>query len=231
MNIRFLQWDSDFFGFRIGRATILSREEADELRAQQAELKRQFDLLYVFDENKVGFSADGATLVDEKVLYAKESQPRQFFDSISLYPDSKPSDDLYRLALVSGLYSRFRLDSRFPIGSYERLYQRWIDNACPQAGTNKQILVYLDTDGGCRGMITIDHQDTLAHIGLVAVDMHHQHQGKGTLIMSSLDNYLFNQGVKRIEVATQKQNRDACAWYEKNGFVVQSITNIYHWWL
>ena len=231
MDIRYLQWDSDFFGLRIGRATILSLEEAAELRAQQAELKQQFDLLYVFDENNVGFAAGGASLVDEKVLYAKDCQPRQSFSSISLYPNSKPSDDLYRLALVSGLYSRFRLDSRFPIGSYERLYQRWIDSACPQAGTNKQILVYLDADGECRGMITVDYQDSLAHIGLVAVDMHHQHQGKGTQIMSSLDHYLFSQGVKRIEVATQKQNRDACAWYEKNGFMIQSITNIYHWWL
>lgn len=147
------------------------------------------------------------------------------------FKQATPSDDLYRLALVSGGYSRFKLDERLPQGSYERLYTRWIENACPKEGTNKQILTYLDINSIAKGMITIDHQGELGHIGLVAVDTDCQHQGIGGKIMSTLDGYLFDLGVKTLEVPTQKANTDACRWYEKNGFTVQSRTQIYHWWL
>ena len=231
MEIRALQWDSDFFGLRIGRADLQTKADAEQLQLQHKELKQQFDLLYVFDANAVGFAADGARLVDEKILYSKPCEPRQQYADVSFYQGATPSDDLYRLALVSGGYSRFKLDERLPKGSYERLYNRWIENACPKEGTNKQILLFKDAHDVARGMITIDHQGELGHIGLVAVDTDVQHQGIGGKIMSTLDGYLFERGIKTLEVPTQKANTDACRWYEKNGFVAKAKTPIYHWWL
>ena len=231
MEIRTLQWDSDFFGLRIGRADILSKEDALSLAERLFELKRDFDLLYVFDPHNVGFDANGARLVDEKILYSKPCEPRKQFPEIAFFEGTSPSADLYRLALVSGGYSRFKLDERLPKGSYERLYTRWIENACPKEGTNKQILICQDTQGVAKGMITIDHQGELGHIGLVAVDSDVQHQGIGGMIMSTLDGYLFSLGVKTLEVPTQKANSDACRWYKKNGFTIQSVLPIYHWWL
>lgn len=231
MEIRTLQWDSDFFGLRIGRADILSTEDSLFLAARREELKQQFELLYVFDPNNIGLNANGARLVDEKILYSKPCEPRKQYDDIVFFKQVKPTEDLYRLALVSGGYSRFKLDERLPQGSYERLYTRWIENACPKEGTNKQILTFLDTNNIAKGMITIDYQGELGHIGLVAVDNDCQHQGIGGKIMSTLDGYLFDLGVKTLEVPTQKANTDACRWYEKNGFTVQSRTQIYHWWL
>lgn len=231
MEIRTLQWDSDFFGLHIGRADLQTKADALYLRAMHEELKRQYDLLYIFDANAVGFEADGAQLVDEKILYCKPCEPRKQYEAVSFYQDASPSDDLYRLALVSGGYSRFKLDERLPKGSYERLYNRWIENACPKEGTNKQILLFKDEQNVVRGMITIDYQGELGHIGLVAVDTDVQHQGIGGKIMSTLDGYLFQQGVRTLEVPTQKANTDACRWYEKNGFTIQSVIPIYHWWL
>lgn len=35
----------------------------------------------------------------------------------------------------------------------------------------------------------------------------------------------------RVNVATQKCNKIACHYYEKNGFYVEDVTNIYHIWL
>lgn len=231
MDIRTLQWDSDFFGLRIGRVDLQTAEDTIELTKQQENLKLQFDLLYIFDPNNVGFSAEGVRLVDEKILYSKPCEPRKQFLEISFYKDTQPNEDLYRLALVSGGYSRFKLDERLSKGCYERLYTRWIENACPKEGTNKQILIYKNAQGTAKGMITIDHTGELGHIGLVAVDTDAQHQGIGGKIMSSLNGYLFERGIKTLEVPTQKANTYACRWYEKNGFTIQSVTPIYHWWL
>ncbi len=231
MEIHVLQWDSVFFGLRIGRTEILSKEEALSLVDQHDELRRRFDLLYIFDPNHVGFNAKGAQLVDEKILYSKPCEPRKQYSEIAFFKQAKPNEDLYHLALVSGAYSRFKLDERFPKGSYERLYTRWIENACPEKETNKQILIYQDAQSTAKGMITIDFAGELGHIGLVAVDIDTQHQGIGSKIMSTADGYLCHQGVKVLEVPTQKANVTACRWYEKNGFAIKSIISIYHWWL
>ena len=231
MEIRTLQWDSDFFGLRIGRADLQTAGDATELKMQQKNLRQQFDLLYIFNPNNVGFEANGAQLVDEKILYSKPCEPRKQFPEVSFYKDAQPNKDLYRLTLVSGGFSRFKLDERLPKGCYERLYTRWIENACPIEGTNKQIMIYQDVQGTAKGMITIDYSGELGHIGLVAVDSNAQHQGIGGKIMSTLDGYLYQQGVKTLEVPTQKANTNACRWYEKNGFTIQSVTPIYHWWL
>lgn len=231
MEIRKLEWDSEFFGLQIGRVDLQTLDDAVDLALMHYDLKYQYDLLYVFSKEGLSFDAIGAELVDEKILYSKPCEPREQYNDISFYKQDTPSEDLYRLALVSGGYSRFKLDERLPQGCYERLYTRWIENACPKDGTNKQILTYLDAKNVAKGMITIDYQGELGHIGLVAVDADCQHQGIGGMIMSTLDGYLYDLGVKTLEVPTQKANKDACRWYEKNGFKVKSVTPIYHWWL
>ena len=231
MEIRKLEWDSEFFGLQIGRVDLQTLDDAVDLALMHYDLKYQYDLLYVFSKEGLSFDAIGAELVDEKILYSKPCEPREQYNDISFYKQDTPSEDLYRLALVSGGYSRFKLDERLPKGSYERLYTRWIENACPKDGTNKQILTFLDAQNIAKGMITIDHQGELGHIGLVAVDEECQHQGIGGKIMSTLDGYLYGLGVKTLAVPTQKANKDACRWYEKNGFKVKSVTPIYHWWL
>ena len=75
MDIRTLQWDSDFFGLRIGRIDLLSKKDALLLISRQNDLRQKFDLLYVFDINNVGFETVGAKKVDEKVLYRKTCKP------------------------------------------------------------------------------------------------------------------------------------------------------------
>lgn len=231
MNIITLDWDSLFFGLRIGRVDLQTPADAAALLKQYAGLKQQYDLLYVFDAAQTGFSAAGAQLVDKKILYAKSCEPCQAFTEVSLYQGGKPTDALYRLALISGGHSRFKIDTRFPKDSYERLYRRWMENACPATGTNKQVLVFTDPHGQVKGMLTIDYQDSLGHIGLVAVDTDTQHMGIGSKLMSTVEGYLFERGVKTLEVPTQKANTAACRWYGKNGFAVQSEIPVYHWWL
>lgn len=230
MEIRTLEWDSAFFGLRIGRADIQTSDDAKELATQYKKLKSQYKLIYVFCMDGLTFDVKGAELVDEKILYSKSCENKVESKDVMLYLQPKPSASLYKLTLVSGGYSRFKLDERLPKGSYEQLYRRWIENACPQEGTNKQIFVY-GPDGKAKGMITVDYRCDKAQIGLVAVDTDAQHQGIGTKIMSTLEYYLYHKGVTTIDVATQAANKGACRWYEKNGFVKKSTTPIYHWWL
>ena len=47
MMIEKLQWDSDFFGLRIGRAEISSEEDGKILASQMAATKKDYDLVYI----------------------------------------------------------------------------------------------------------------------------------------------------------------------------------------
>lgn len=230
MKVERKQWDSDFFHLEIGYVEIKSLEESRGLAEMCEQLREDYDLIYVFDVNRIGFEAEGASLVDEKILYSKLCEDRKKYDEVMMYVPSQPNESLYKLAIVSGGYSRFKLDEHLPSGTYEKLYHRWIENACPSDESNKQIFVHF-VDGIERGMITIDYHEDHATIGLVAVNPKFQHQGVGTKIMSTLEYWLRRKNVKTIDVITQAANQDACHWYEKNGFTIQTVTHIYHWWL
>ena len=230
MEIRKLDWDSEFFGLQIGRVDLQTQNDALALAQMHDELKRQYKLLHVFSKEGLDFDARGTELVDEKVLYSKICENKEIYPDVMTYEQPVPNESLYKLALVSGEFSRFRLDKKMPEGSFELLYRKWIENACPREGSNKQIFAYVP-DGIARGMITVDYQGDHAQIGLVAVELECQHKGIGTMIMSTLESALYREGVITIDVATQKANKDACRWYEKNGYKVKSVTPIYHWWL
>ena len=231
MDVVTLKWDSEFFGLRIGRVDIYTQEDICKLKQITNKLQQEFDVLYLFDNSCIRIDILGATLVDEKVLYRKECEHRQAYEDVVKYDKERPTDALYHLAYVSGKYSRFKIDSHFAPRSYERLYKRWIENSCPRPESNKQIFVYR-TMSIEKGMITIDYHTTVsAQIGLVAVDTDIQHNGIGTIILSTAEEYLYQLGIKTLDVYTQKANKKACLWYEKNGFKAANIVNIYHWWL
>ena len=64
MEVRKLVWDSEFFGMHIGRAEVLSEEDAVSLARQREVLKDSYDLIYVFASHGLGFQSFNAKLVD-----------------------------------------------------------------------------------------------------------------------------------------------------------------------
>lgn len=227
MTVTYLQWDSDFFGLKIGKAEIYSKEDLAELCSNRADLQTEFDLIYVFNYTnlQVGF----ASLVDIKVDYVKDVEVRQYNQCVQSYKEDVCSEQLYHLSLISGQYSRYNTDKNLPQGSYESLYRKWIEQSvCKNIADD--VLVYM-ADSIERGMITYRIINNIARIGLVAVDDNCQGEGVGSALIQSLESILNNKQVTKLYVATQQQNIGACKWYEKNGFSVDSKVAIYHWWL
>ena len=231
MNVERLSWDSDFFGLRIGRAFVGSIEDSCELAAQKDRLKADYDLVYVFGNQGVEFSCEDATLVDRKLVYTlSECSDVSFDDNVVLWDCDKPvTDALLHLALVSGKYSRFKLDNQFPSGSYERLYSRWIEQSVNHSMATK-VFCYM-SNAIPIGLVTLHNEDGIGTIGLVAIGERCQHQGVGTAMMRHVISYARKHHCKKLSVATQYDNTPACRLYEKVGFKVESMTNVWHWWL
>ena len=231
MEIKRLDWDSDFFGLRIGRVDIATAEECVALACQQEALEGNYDLVYVFASHGLDVSLPNVKLVDEKVVYMLPlpyySEPNR---NVRLWSQAMGvTDELLHLALVSGTYSRFKLDERFPSGSYERLYSRWIENSIKHILAT-EVFCYME-DRLPKGLVTLNDKNGVATIGLVSIHEDFQHRGIGTIMMHHVSHFAQGKGCKKLMVATQLKNTPACWFYEKNGFSVESITDIWHWWL
>ena len=229
--VKQLVWDSDFFGLCIGRTNISSKEECVELANQKKSLRKNYDLVYVFSSHGLGFCGDNAKLVDQKVVY---SFSKDFYaelnPNIEIWDGNKGvTDDLLHLALVSGKYSRFKLDEQLPYGSYERLYSRWIEQSVSHIIAS-EVFCYM-VDGVPIGLVTLDRKADVGTIGLVAIHENFQHRGIGTIMMQHVIRYATEHQSRKLSVATQLENVPACKLYENNGFEVESVTDVWHWWL
>lgn len=231
MKVERLDWDSNFFGLRIGRAFVSSEEEGAALASQRKNLKEDYDLLYLFTSHGMRFPDDKAKLVDEKVVYSlSKVVPSEANPSVELWDANKGvTDELLHLALVSGKYSRFKLDDSLPSGSYERLYSRWIEQSVNHAIAT-EVFCYM-VDGMPRGLVTLDRKDGVGAIGLVAIQEDFQCRGIGSALIRHVVRYAREGQCLKLSVATQHNNIPACRLYEKNGFEMESVTDVWHWWL
>lgn len=198
--------------------------------------KEQYKLLYLkLPHNqqipKLTNSNVNILLVDTKVIYKKtitNIDSRLVNRHVQIYPYSQTNEALLNLAFESGKFSRFRLDPNFPHGTFDKMYSTWIDKSVKKEIADN-ILVY-QIQNEILGMLTYSVHSYKAIIGLFAVEESHQGQSIGSALLSSLE-ILMDEQVKTIEVATQKQNLNACSFYEKNLFFIKEKTNIYHIWL
>ena len=227
-----LEWDSTFFGLRIGKAIVGTDDELEELRNAKERLREQYDLIYVFiTGSELFFDDRDAFLADCKTVYCQRlSGGYRSSDHVHAYQGNNPDQALYRLALRSGICSRFKTDPLFPDEKFEALYRKWIERSVKD--DNCIVLCYGDADAVV-GMMTlvIDEESGSARIGLTAVDPAYSGEGIGSSLMETACAYLYGKGIVNFETVTQRQNAPACRWYEKNGFRVESVSNIYHWWL
>lgn len=231
MGIIPLDWDSEFFGLRIAKAVVSSEKDVVTLTQRARNLRKHFDLIYIFSEPVIDIPFENARLVDSKVVFSTDHL-REYEDcpAIVLWESPDVTDSLVSLALVSGRrYSRFKTDFRLPAGSYERLYTRWIEQSVNKSIAT-EVFCYL-MEGRPRGLLTLDRKNELSTIGLVAVDEECQHQGIGTGLIRQAVSYVHKHGGERISVATQLDNKPACQLYSKCGFSLESVTKIWHWWL
>lgn len=230
MEIIPLHWDSDFFGLRIAKAVVASKEDIAALSRQESDLQSHFDLIYLFSEPGLDIPFDGARLVDSKAVFSANGLSQSAAcPAVVRWESQETSESLVSLALVSGKYSRFKTDPQFPAGSYERLYTRWIEQSV-NGSIATDVFCYMVED--CpRGLLTLDRHDEKNVIGLVAVDENCQHQGIGTALVKHAISYVHKQQGNRLRVATQLDNGPACRLYSRCGFSLESVTKIWHWWL
>ena len=230
--ISHLEWDSEFFGKRVGSLSFATGKSLDGLLQNAS--KQGYKLLYVYSHSAIQQSLSSSfSLLDVggQILFTK-SIPRKTYlniashSEITEYMEKDFTPELLHIAFLSGHLSRFRIDPMIPTNSFERLYEIWLRNTLnrqPNAG----IFTYT-AEGKLAGLISAEWDQLKCTIGLLAVLPTHEGLGMGSKLLKHIELLCVAKGIGRIEVKTQLSNAKARSLYLKNFFKEHNRSFLYH---
>ena len=206
------------------------------------------------------YSSIPGVLVDRKSTYVASIKQfdrallcsRAFEDShfgIQRYPHTTDniamvSDRLKELAVESGMYSRFNTDESLSKEGFRAMFTMWLTNSLNRSLADEVFVVRdrvadrsVDGGGGEEvGFITVKKTGAnVVNIGLLAVSASHRRKGLAYALLSRAVLWALEavggDPAAMLTVVTQGDNKPACECYEKFGFSLSSVQDIYHCWL
>ena len=228
-----LEWDSEFFGFSVGRVTV-SEAEVSSSDICAAVESLGCELVYVFlsvtdglapysQSQRIGLAEIAGTHVDRRMVYRKTLNLHAQTEVVPVSVD-RVCPALEDLAYISGRCSRFSKDRRL-LPYFRPMYLRWLQKDLLEG----KVFVYPDAEYP-RGMVTASMKDGMGKIGLVAVDTQSRGQGIAAALLRMADVWFAEQGARQCEVVTQGENVAACRLYEKAGYHLDEQSEIWHVW-
>lgn len=236
-DIHWLPWDSDVLGIKVARLTA-AQYSTEQLRLLLTELAHQgARLVYWAAASDCLRSQQAAAelkgfLADRKITYlcrlADLNYDIDYCHVIEPYQSKLPEQELFELAYLSGLYSRFRMDKEISQTQFEEVYRVWMTNS-----VNRQIaddVLVIKYQQHIAGMITLGEKQGRGDIGLLAVHPSYQGMKMGAALVTAAQRY-FAPNYQWSQVVTQEANMPARHLYERCGYHLEKIENFYHFWL
>jgi dTDP-4-amino-4,6-dideoxy-D-galactose acyltransferase len=237
-----LQWDTDFFGFRI--AKVISGRLNEDLIKPVNNWCRQnrIDCLYLLIESDDIQSIRSAEDQDYRLVevrinlerWLKTWNPitRPHIENNVLVRPIQPSDisTLLEIAKTAYIDSRFYFDKHFPEDKWQAYYATWVKKSCeggaPIALTaikNNEIVGYITGQ--------IDKETpTKGQYELTGVRESARKAGVGQeLFCSGIDEFV-RRGVEYLWVSTQGRNVTTQRMIQRHGFLTRSCQLYYHKW-
>jgi dTDP-4-amino-4,6-dideoxy-D-galactose acyltransferase len=234
-----LDWDSQFFGWRIARVSgsRLTEETVADVLAWCAD--NAVDCLYLLADPSCPLTPRVASrhafnLVDVRVTLSRGTPaPAVGTEAARSLLRVRPSQEsdipaLCELAQSSFRDSRFYFDGHFDHARCDLLFRTWIERSC--RGWAETVLVGV-VDGRLAGFVTCHLNDvSTGRIGLVGVAPEHRGSGVGRHLVARATAWFESRGCPRIEVVTQGRNVAAQRLYQVCGFRTQALELWFHWW-
>jgi dTDP-4-amino-4,6-dideoxy-D-galactose acyltransferase len=230
MHLSYLEWDSHCFGYQVGEMSASATYIATALQEAR---QQGYRLLYLraAPQQALHLAAlqAGAVWADEKITFLQKTPQNPPPSEALVYEAPLPNAALRSLALQSGQFSRFRTDVHFQNNEFEKLYTAWIEKALKKE-LAEQVFVAKRAEKVI-GLLTLGIKNQIADIGLFAVDAEARALGIGKQLLYKAFAESKAWGLPHIQVISQKANEQACKFYMKQGFAIEKIENIYHFWL
>lgn len=235
MQYQILEWDSDFFGIKIARilnpsltaqelSIILSRLKHQRVRLVYWPSDQQHDYSVIM--NLQGNHVDTKTTFYINFRDLKELDRSITSDIVESYSENMPVEEIEKLAIESGEYSRFAVDPNFSRANFTDLYKLWI-NKCLRKEMALEVLVIRDGNH-IVGMVTIGEKRGRGNIGLIAVHRQYRSKHYSKKLVLAAHKWFVENGYNDGQVVTQMQNIPACNLYKKLGYTVEKLEYFYH---
>jgi dTDP-4-amino-4,6-dideoxygalactose transaminase len=281
MSVQSLAFDTNLFGFAVGRIDLSENVTAETVRTelQAAHSKHGMKLVYLLApvcSRDPGQPASAplhcspvpGVKVDIKTTYTAKLSSFDKGRLVTLaymsartrvIPYKLPplaADDagrsevdevppvLRELAIASGEWSRFRIDTGIPRHVFEKMFEAWIRNSLNRSIAD-EVFVAVDVESGSEvlGFITVKLRQNVndaddVNIGLLSVSSTHRRMGIASMLLARATLWALEQigGGPRashgfMSVVTQGGNLGACRTYESFGFQLATTQDVYHAWL
>lgn len=224
-----LPWDSSFFNCRVGRIVVLNSNFDGVSAVEDA---APLDLLYVnssfsLDIENIGALSKGYE--EERLVFRKDLlSPSNVSDKVRSGNAEDASEDVKSLAVSSGKYSRFKLDSRVPTSKFKELYELFLIKSLSREIADE--VLFYEEDEEVLGLVTVRRKGEVGDIGIISVRSDARGKGIGMELMRGAENFVISMGVSQMTVATQGENMVAAALYRKCGYTVDPSEYVYHFW-
>jgi dTDP-4-amino-4,6-dideoxy-D-galactose acyltransferase len=222
-----INWDSDFFGYTIGKITVSTIDDVSNFLKSKS--LKDYRLIYIF--SKTIISDYQLKLVDTKLTFKKTIDPHNLSKENNTIENFNKINDsefliLEELAYLSGKYSRFNTDSNFKNNEFKKLYQKWISG---YKSENKNIILK-KSNNIISGFILYSIENETIYIELISVSEDFQEKGIATELIYEIELIGYKNNCKYIQVVTQGENIPAVNLYKKNSFILINKNLIYHYW-
>lgn len=233
-----LEWDSAFFGRRIGRATVHRLDGPTAAELLEWCQSSHIDCLYFLADADDAATTRVAEQIDFRLVDIRVTLQVWLKPPYLSPPDTGPVIGLAQPADLPALQqiaadghrdTRFYFDGNFPVERCDDLYRTWMRRSCE--GYADAVLVARD-HAQVAGYITC-HRDAgeSGHIGLVGVGNDFRGQGIGSALVRASLSWFADQGRPQVQVVTQGRNVTAQRLYQQQGFRTSAIQLWYHYWL
>ena len=219
MNIEKLNWDSDFFGLKVGRLIVSDSDVFDSLSFEKKVISNDFDLVYVVSLKKMLdfdiLSALPLSLMDVQITMSKKSDKSECVD----YPYE------FRTEL-----SEKELEECYSIlEKTKKLYRRWLDNA---VSTNfADGIIIAKKNNKIVGIHIVKTDSDIGHCSVIGVSENEKGSGIGRDLWFQALSYWNSMGtIKKYHVPFSIQNSESFNFHLKIGFnKVEEVKYIYHY--
>lgn len=230
MKTDILQWDSDFFGVKTASITLDGSETPEDIDRQLSDLKGDdVRLVYLFSPQSIPQGHTGKWLLADRKRSYMNPSPQANGLPAGVKPFQGHPSALHSLAIEAGGHSRFAVDPNIPAKKTEELYTTWIDNSVLH-GFADYVFTANDLDEPNAAMITLRRRGGEISIGLLATHPDHRRRGLARKLIKAAETIAAADGLQ-LEVTTQADNHEACAFYSSCNFNTFTDTYVYHIWL
>jgi ribosomal protein S18 acetylase RimI-like enzyme len=220
LKIRTLEWDSNFWGFRIGHC-----DQIGELDGSERDFKVVQACIQVNYTGSIHqLETYGFTYIDLRMEYELDLlslNDRNKIQNIMHIGQVLSGKEIEEIASIFVPHSRFN-HSPFSHHSVGNFYAEWIRNAIK--GTYDTYFRVMNKDNATAGIISgrMVEGNTFC-IGLLGVLPEYQGHGIGSDLIRALISDLYNQDIQKVRVVTEGKNLNAQRFYCRLGFLIEDI--------